>query len=71
MAKLLKAPFADGHSLWVGVELLKRILFVIFIIILPGNLVSIATCANPMHIVTVTGSSVVVHHGLCNSNCLH
>ena len=41
MAKLLKAPYAEDHSWWAPVELLRRILFIIFIIILPGNLVSI------------------------------
>ena len=40
MAKLLKAPFAKGHNWWAPIELLQRILFVIFIMILPGNLVS-------------------------------
>ncbi|XP_065898155.1 uncharacterized protein [Dysidea avara] len=40
MAKLLKAPYAEDHSWWAPVELLRRILFIIFIfiIILPGNL---------------------------------
>jgi len=44
MARLLKVPFTEDHRWWATVELLKRIIFVILIIVLPGNLVSICVC---------------------------
>ena len=71
MAEVLKVPFTEGHSLWASVELLQRILFVIFIIILPGNLVSIYIIANAYKSNIFAGSCDVIHHGLCDSDCLH
>ena len=42
VAKVLTSPYAADYYWWTPVELLRRLLFILCIIILPGNLVSIA-----------------------------
>ena len=41
MSNILKAPFTDNLYWWAPIDLLRRPLFVMLIVISPGNLVSI------------------------------
>jgi len=40
MQRILREPFSDYCQWWAPVELIRRTLFIIFIVIDPGNLVS-------------------------------
>ena len=41
LAKVLTHSYATDYYWWTSVELLRRLLFIVCVIILPGNLVSI------------------------------
>ena len=41
MKKILQGPFRMDYQWWAPIELIRRFLLVVFIIIDPGNLVSI------------------------------
>ena len=41
MSKILRAPFVDKLYWWTPVDLLRRLLFVILVVIFPGNPVSV------------------------------
>ena len=41
LAKVLTYPYVIDYYWWTPVELLRRLLFILCVIILPGNLVSI------------------------------
>ena len=41
MSKILRAPFVDKFYWWAPGDLLRRLLFVILVVIFPGNPVSV------------------------------
>ena len=71
MSHILKAPFISNLYWWAPVDLLRRLLFVVIIVALPGNPVSVIVQPGLFTIAKCsTGSSTTINYGLCDNICI-
>ena len=65
MKKILQYPFTKDCQWWAAVELITRLLLIIFIIVDVGNLVS--DCATYQLILFIVISQMFIINSLCNT----
>ena len=71
MSDVLRAPFTDNLYWWAPVDLLRRLLFVILMVAVPGNPVSVSTLLqNYLQLMFSTDCSAVIDYGLYDNICI-
>ena len=71
MSDVLRAPFTDNLYWWAPVDLLRRLLFVVLMVAVPGNPVSVSTLLqNYLQLMFSTDCSVATDYGLCDNICI-